>query len=62
MAQTTRCIFFVKRFFRSLGYQSYTNIDAHRRGEDIKAEVDLGGHFSLGGAIACQRGSFLLKF
>jgi iron complex outermembrane receptor protein len=38
------------------GYQSYTNIDAHIYGGDIKASVDLAHGFSLNGGIAYQRG------
>ena len=38
------------------GYQSYTNIDAHIYGGDIKAGVDLIYGFSLDGGIAYQRG------
>ena len=38
------------------GYKSYTNIDAHIYGGDVKAGVDLAYGFSLGGGIAFQRG------
>ena len=38
------------------GYQSYTNIDAHIYGGDVKAGVDLGCGFSLEGGLAYQRG------
>ena len=38
------------------GYQSYTNIDAHIWGGDIKASVDLSYGFSLEGGLAYQRG------
>jgi iron complex outermembrane receptor protein len=38
------------------GYQSYTNIDVHIYGADLKAGVDLAYWLSMEGAIACQRG------
>jgi len=38
------------------GYQSYTNIDAHIYGGDIKAGVDLIYGFSLNGGLAYQKG------
>jgi iron complex outermembrane receptor protein len=38
------------------GYRSYTNIDAHIYGGDIKAGVDLIYGFSLDGGLAYQRG------
>ena len=38
------------------GYKSYTNIDAHIWGGDIKAGVDLSYGFSLEGGLAYQRG------
>ncbi|BBO86615.1 TonB-dependent receptor [Desulfosarcina ovata] len=38
------------------GYRSYTNIDAHIWGGDIKAGVDLMYGFSLEGGLAYQRG------
>ncbi|XPS88285.1 TonB-dependent receptor [Desulfosarcina variabilis str. Montpellier] len=38
------------------GYRSYTNIDAHIYGGDIKAGVDLIFGFSLDGGLAYQRG------
>jgi iron complex outermembrane receptor protein len=38
------------------GFQSYTNIDAHIWGGDIKAGVDLVQGFSLEGGLAYQRG------
>lgn len=38
------------------GYKSYTNIDAHIYGGDIKAGVDLIHGFSLDGGLAYQRG------
>ncbi len=38
------------------GYRSYTNIDAHIWGGDIKAGVDLVHGFSLEGGLAYQRG------
>lgn len=38
------------------GYKSYTNIDAHIYGGDIKAGVDLVHGFSLEGGLAYQRG------
>lgn len=39
-----------------VGYQSYTNIDAHIYGGDIKAGVDLVYGLSLEGGLAYQRG------
>ncbi len=38
------------------GYKSYTNIDAHIWGGDIKAIVDIRDGFSLEGGIAYQKG------
>ncbi|RNA65313.1 TonB-dependent receptor [Prosthecochloris sp. ZM_2] len=38
------------------GYKSYTNIDAHIWGGDVKASVDLSDVFSLEGGIAYQKG------
>ena len=38
------------------GYKSYTNIDAHIWGGDIKASVDIRDGFSLEGGIAYQKG------
>ncbi len=38
------------------GYKSYTNIDAHIWGGDIKASVDVNDRFSLEGGLAYQRG------
>lgn len=38
------------------GYKSYTNIDAHIYGGDIKAGVDMSYGFSLEGGVAYQRG------
>jgi len=38
------------------GYKSYTNIDAHILGGDIKASVDIRDGFSLEGGIAYQKG------
>jgi len=38
------------------GYKSYTNIDAHIWGGDIKAGVDLSERFSLEGGLAYQKG------
>lgn len=38
------------------GYKSYTNIDAHIWGGDIKASVDVSEKFSLEGGLAYQKG------
>jgi iron complex outermembrane receptor protein len=38
------------------GYRSYTNIDAHLWGGDIKADINLIHGFSLEGGLAYQRG------
>lgn len=62
-----RWMFQVKGFYSDLkdyiyqevnnaGYRSYTNIDAHIHGGDIKASVDLIYGFSLDGGLAYQRG------
>lgn len=47
---------YIYQEYNSAGYQSYTNIDAHIWGADIKAGVDLVKGFSLDGGLAYQRG------
>ena len=47
---------YIYREYNLAGFQSYTNIDAHIYGADIKAGVDLVHGFTLDGGIACQRG------
>jgi len=62
-----RWLFQIKGFYSDLndyiyqennngGYQSYTNIDAHIYGGDVKASVDLTHGFSLDSGVAWQRG------
>lgn len=41
---------------RTTGTVSWTNIDAHIFGGDVKALVDIAYGFSVEGALACQRG------
>jgi len=62
-----RWLFQIKGFYSDLddyiyqennagGYRSYTNIDAHIYGGDVKASVDLAHGFALAGGVAWQRG------
>ncbi len=47
---------FIYQELNTAGYQSYTNIDAHILGGDIKFRVDIHDSLSLNGGMAYQRG------
>ena len=47
---------YIYQEYNSGGYRTYTNIDAHIYGGDVKTAVDLIHGFSLYGGLAYQRG------